>query len=437
MHTAKVLATRLFLLLFFLSAASQVWTHKGHGKVILLMVDGMRWDLFGLDLPELQKIEENGVRARWMDPVFLTLTNPSAFSIATGLYVESHGVLLNVNFNPETLERQYSFAEGINNTELWNQKGAEPIWVTAINQGHKAATLQYPGCNVAINGIWPTKNVISYYWQWYNYANHQAVDDTLSWLQEDDFDLALIYFHQPDSILHSFGYEDQRTIDVIKEIDSDIGYLFTKLESEGLSDITDVIIVSDHGHVTLDPQKTIQIYDYIDPEDVHMLVAYVTVLELEPKEGQLEKLYSILKGAHPNLHVFKQEDFPEQYHYGDNSRHLKIIGYVDSPWVLYEDSADVKAYPPKGSSHGYDNGNKDMKSIFFAQGPSFKKGYQKEPFESVNVYPLMCELLNLDPAPNNGSRANYADMLISRGHRHINTCNLAIVLATLLVILLE
>ncbi|XP_072014948.1 ectonucleotide pyrophosphatase/phosphodiesterase family member 7-like [Amphiura filiformis] len=334
------------------------------------------------------------------------------------LYVESHGVLLNINFNAKTLERQYSFLEGLNDTELWNQKGAEPIWVTAINQGHKAATIQYPGCNVAINGVWPTKNVISYYLQWTNYPNRQAVNEALSWLQEDDFDLALIRFPQPDVILHARGYEDPTAIKMIKEIDSDIGYLFTKLESEGLSDITDVIIVSDHGHVTLDPQKTISMYDYIDPDDVHMLIVSNTVFELEPKEGQLQKLFSILRRAHPNLHVFKQEDFPEQYHYGDNSRHLKIIGYVDSPW----NSSSVLRRPPIGSGHGYDNGNTEMKSIFFAQGPSFKKGYKKEPFESVNVYPLMCELLNLNPAPNNGSCANYADMLISSGYGCFSPC---------------
>ena len=55
-----------------------------HGKVLLLMLDGLRWDLFGLDLPELKKVEEAGVKAEWMDGVFITLTIPSTFSMATG-----------------------------------------------------------------------------------------------------------------------------------------------------------------------------------------------------------------------------------------------------------------------------------------------------------------------------------------------------------------
>ena len=60
---------------------------NGHGKVLLYLLDGLRWDLYGLDLPELRKVEEYGVRAEWMDGVFVTLSTPSAFSMATGVYV--------------------------------------------------------------------------------------------------------------------------------------------------------------------------------------------------------------------------------------------------------------------------------------------------------------------------------------------------------------
>ena len=58
--------------------------HDGHGKVVLLLIDGMRWDLYGQDLPVLKRVEENGVRADWLDPVFVTFSSPSSFSIATG-----------------------------------------------------------------------------------------------------------------------------------------------------------------------------------------------------------------------------------------------------------------------------------------------------------------------------------------------------------------
>ena len=217
----------------------------------------------------------------------------------SGQYPESHGVVHNVYFNPETLERTYTFQDTLNVTEWFNQGGAEPIWVTAINQGLKAGTIQYPGCNVAINGVEPTRRVVNAPWYWENYPNEQAIDDAVAWLKEDDFDLVLLYSGQPDSALHEWGIGDPRTIETTLQVDKDVGYLFQKLDSEELSDITDVIIVSDHGHVQLDPEKSISIYDYVDPEDVHMLVAdYGPLFQLEPKEGLLDKVFTI------HLHVY-------------------------------------------------------------------------------------------------------------------------------------
>lgn len=45
----------------------------------------------------------------------------------------------------------------------------------------------------------------------------------------------------------------------------------------------------------------------------------------------------------------------------------------------------------------------DMKTIFRAFGPNFKKDFLSEPFDSVHIYPLMCKLLEIEPAPHNGS----------------------------------
>lgn len=45
----------------------------------------------------------------------------------------------------------------------------------------------------------------------------------------------------------------------------------------------------------------------------------------------------------------------------------------------------------------------NMKTIFRAEGPDFKSGLEVEPFESVNVYALLCELLDITPEPHDGS----------------------------------
>lgn len=64
--------------------------------------------------------------------------------------------------------------------------------------------------------------------------------------------------------------------------------------------------------------------------------------------------------------------------------------------------------------HGFDNQVMDMKPFFRAVGPDFQKNLVVGPFETVNVYPLMCHLLGLTPEVNDGSLDATKQMLISK-----------------------
>ena len=56
--------------------------------------------------------------------------------------------------------------------------------------------------------------------------------------------------------------------------------------------------------------------------------------------------------------------------------------------------------------HGFDPHSADMHPIFFARGPDFaNKREEQEPFTNLDLYPLCCFLLGVEPAPNNGSLA--------------------------------
>lgn len=64
----------------------------------------------------------------------------------------------------------------------------------------------------------------------------------------------------------------------------------------------------------------------------------------------------------------------------------------------------------------------DMKTIFRAFGPNFKKNFTSEPFDSIHIYPLMCRLLEIEPAPHNGSLTVVDPLLVPRGEftsRHV------------------
>ena len=62
-------------------------------------------------------------------------------------------------------------------------------------------------------------------------------------------------------------------------------------------------------------------------------------------------------------------------------------------------------------NHGYDNQNTDMHGIFYAIGPSFKKGYLQESFENINLYALMAYILKISPATTDGDTRQLMNML--------------------------
>lgn len=66
-----------------------------------------------------------------------------------------------------------------------------------------------------------------------------------------------------------------------------------------------------------------------------------------------------------------------------------------------------------------------MFPIFIAHGPVFKKDFKIEPFYNVDIYPLMCFILGIQPATNNGSLENVLDMLELKDYdTRANICNI-------------
>ena len=55
-----------------------------------------------------------------------------------------------------------------------------------------------------------------------------------------------------------------------------------------------------------------------------------------------------------------------------------------------------------------------MKPLFRAVGPDFHRNLIVDPFETVNVYPLMCHLLGITPEVNDGNLNNTIHMLVPR-----------------------
>jgi predicted AlkP superfamily pyrophosphatase or phosphodiesterase len=347
----------------------------------------------------LRRLAEGGVRARWLAPVFPTLTFPNFYSIATGLYPEHHGIVSNTM--KDRLLGRFTLRDrrAQRDPRWW---GGEPIWVTAVRQGKRAATFFWPGSDVAIAGVRPT-----YYKQFDpNVPNSERVRQVLEWLSlpPDQAPVLLtLYLGDVDQAGHEFGPMAPETDSAIARVDSAVGALMAGIEERRLDQVN-LIVVSDHGMAELDSSRVIYLDDYIDLASVE-IVDRGPFLSLIPRMGVQEVVYQRLRQAHPRLQIYRKSEVPPAYHYREHPRIPPIIGVADEGWIVTTRSSIASSGSQRlaRGGHGYPPDVVTMRALFLAGGPAFGSSVVVEPFQSIHVYALVAHVLGLDPGRNDGA----------------------------------
>jgi hypothetical protein len=112
-------------------------------------------------------------------------------------------------------------------------------------------------------------------------------------------------------------------------------------------------------------------------------------------------LLKLKKVPHCSFH--RREEIPERFHFRNSPRIAPIVGFADEGWTVV-----TRAFLPiwrrvnRAGLHGYDNQLPSMRGIFIARGPAFKTNAIVEPFLNLHVYELVCHILKIKPAPNDG-----------------------------------
>ncbi|XP_072178641.1 ectonucleotide pyrophosphatase/phosphodiesterase family member 5-like [Diadema setosum] len=373
--------------------------------VLIVSFDGFRWDYTEkTDTPNFDELSSAGVKAKFTKDIFITKTFPNHFSLVTGLYEETHGVIGNAMYDPVLNE---TFSMGSTDPRWWG--GGEPVWITNQKQGGKSAVAFWPSGNVKFNGILP-----NYYFPEYNqsYPFHARIDMIVEHFLNDDVNVGALYFHEPDHSGHLYGPDSPRLLPVIRMCDETAGYLVRRLKETGLYDRVNIIITSDHGMTSISPHKVIVIEQYVDPKVYPFrVISNNPIVSIWPhNDSHREAIYHSLHGKNEHMTVYLKEDIPAYYHYRDNRRIAPILLVAHEGWQIHSNTSD-EYWPTHLGTHGYNNSLMSMHPFFIAHGPAFKQGYESDPFSSINIYALMCHLAEFEPAPNNGSWKNLGALL--------------------------
>jgi predicted AlkP superfamily pyrophosphatase or phosphodiesterase len=140
------------------------------------------------------------------------------------------------------------------------------------------------------------------------------------------------------------------------------------------------------------------------------------IVQIFPKAGTETEIIANLKAKVVNATCWRKAEIPERFHYNEGTRIAPIVCSANEGWVLtnHKRFGEIKTredfLKPKGA-HGYDNQLESMRALFVAHGKAFKKGKVFEPFENVQIYNLMCKILGLTPAKNDGNYETVKGML--------------------------
>ncbi|MFB3107702.1 MAG: alkaline phosphatase family protein [Pseudomonadales bacterium] len=353
--------------------------------VILLSWDGLRHDFPDRGtFPGLKRMEQAGVRAGRLTPVFPSNTFPAHVSLATGTYPDRHGIVDNHFF-----ARQKASWYHMSSEADWIQ--AEPLWITAERQGVLTATYFWVGSESDWRGQGTRYRIAPFDGR---RAEHKKVDQILAWLRlpvNERPRLIMSYWAGVDSVAHRHGPDSPEVATQLASQDVQLQRLLAGLDGLDRWENTTVILVSDHGMAASD--GLIDIKEALAGEGIEAEVVGATVAHVFVKDQNLsERAGAVLRDLDP-VNVYRGTELPAELRLGFPDR----VG----DWVVATEPPFSFSRPPgwKGviGMHGYDPSIVEMGASFLALGRGVPSDLEIATVRQIDVAATVAHLLGIDP----------------------------------------
>uniref|UniRef100_A0AAR2L6Q0 SMB domain-containing protein n=1 Tax=Pygocentrus nattereri TaxID=42514 RepID=A0AAR2L6Q0_PYGNA len=375
--------------------------------LIMLSIDGFRASYVkrgNTVIPNIEKLRTCGTHAPYMRPVYPSKTYPNLYTIATGLYPESHGIVGNSMHDPV-----FDATFNLRGKEKLNHRwwGGQPIWITSVKQGVKAGTF-----------FWPIVIPLE-----------RRVLTMLQWLHLPSAERPYVYAmhsEQTDTYGHKLGPQSLELNNPLREIDRVIGQLMDGLKQMKLHRCVNIILVGDHGMEEAHCDRTEFLSSYMSNVDDIILIpgSLGRIRARHPNNSKFDAkaVVANLTCKKPDQHFkpYLKQHLPKRLHYANNRRIEEIHLMVERKWHVARKFPEGKKHPGRcgfSGDHGYDNKITSMQTVFLGYGPMFKFKTKIPPFENIELYNVMCDLLGLKPVPNNGTHGSLNHILKNPVHK--------------------
>lgn len=395
---------------------------------LLISLDGLRADFLSPELtPHLYNLSQRGLSPPYMHPSFPSVTFPNHFTLATGLLPRSHGIVGNTFFSPAIRDSfHYTTPAHSMQPHWWTQNPSTlPIWQAVEQAGGRSAVHMWPGSEVPglgasyidkFAGKEPLPKKIS--------AILNYLDLPLS--QRPSFLAA--YVPDIDAAGHKFGPNTTETEAVLLAVDSALATLTAEIAARNLTDIVNLIVVSDHGMATTSKTRLIPFASLINPKLIEHVEGWPLYgLRPFPDQNSTEIYESILTKHQPDSpwDVYTHATFPKRFNFtagSDTNPRIAPVWIVPHVgWAIVTAAEEAKLekaggeYAPAGL-HGYDNTDPLMRAMFMAVGPAFDGlragGRNLRPFQNTEVYTIVAETLGVKVERGDASIGSIEELLV-------------------------
>lgn len=363
--------------------------------VIMVSFDGFRHDYVEkFNLLNFKKLISKGAAAEALIPSFPSKTFPNHYTLVTGLYPGHHGLVDNEFYDPEQ-KKKYA----IRNRAMVEDStfyGGVPLWQLAQQQGLKSASFFWVGSETKIQGTFPD------YYRLYDakIKNEERIEQTIKWLKLPEAGrphFISLYFSMVDHEAHQSGPTSRETQRVLHSADSLVGMLLDEVKKTELP--VNIVLVSDHGLYEMKREE--KIFRYIDKliDTKNPSVVFANAgSQVHFYTRRVDSLYQILRTQATGFKVYKQNEFPERWHY-KHTRSGDVLMVAEPGTYFLTTKRDLSNWEGTGNfgEHGYDPALTDqVNGIFYAMGPNVTPGVKLKPFENIHVYPFVAKILGLN-----------------------------------------
>jgi predicted AlkP superfamily pyrophosphatase or phosphodiesterase len=363
--------------------------------VVLLSWDGVRHDLPDLvELPGLQRLAREGVRAGRLIPVFPSNTFPTHVSLATGTHPDRHGIIDNRFIDPV----RGAFRPG--DAADWLE--AEPLWIAAERQGVSSATYFWVGSESDWRGQGTRYRIAPF-----DDGRPEAakVDQILAWLALPAGErprLIMSYWRGADSHGHRHGPDASQVLRALEGQDTQLQRLLDGLDALDAWPLTTLIVVSDHGMTGIGRHLDLQGALAAAGIGARVTGGAVAQVYLDDPAGADAAL--AVAAALTPVRAYKRDDAPHELRLRHPRRSGDLLVITEPPYSFsrpagLEGSAMtlLSSLGRAFGGHGYEPTHPDMAGIFLALGRGVAPDTEIAEVHQVDVAATVARLLGIDP----------------------------------------